>query len=248
MAAPIYFFPKTRPDALVAGDRLRERVLAEWGAAHAFLGITSIRAQTSLNELSGKGPGGQSGTLLQVIPPGEPPMRIGFYPDHQDWHEAPAGCRAWVGIDREYSPRPADLVRVADPAGHNVQLGDGHTWKVPIIREPFNKESAGRSQLTRDFTFDSSGRLVFVRQSSDDRLWELSGVAWDHFFEREKQPTLDMEEMVELILGALAINYRIGKPEAQLLRLFNTKTWSPAVEAILDTAFVDDVLAAQKKT
>jgi hypothetical protein len=248
MANFIYFFPLTRGDDLVHKDRLRAKLIEERGLTHAFAGVTSVRARTSVIELSGKGPGGKSGVMIQVIQPCDTPLRIGYYPDAQEWHESPAGCQAWVGFDREYPPTPADLARGPRPAGHGVVLGDGHTWVIPIIRCPFNRDAPGRSQLPRDFTFDERGLVNFVRRPCDELLWEMSGVAWDHFFDREHHPTLEMNETVELILCAMARNYRIGRPEAQLLRLLNTTNWDAAVRAILDTPLIDEALGTEKKT
>ena len=245
MSSPIYFFPSTRVSAVLPQGRLSHAFTAGRGVAAAFDGCATD--DVSCFEINNAGPGGRSGTLLTKVD--EPvQVRLGFFPDRQSWHEQPAGADCWVGLDKEYPPTPAELAKSARPAGHDVELGDGRVWKVPIIRSPLGRDNPGRSQLARDFTYDASGQLNSVRQPAGDALWELSGIAWDHVFSQAEHPTVEMETMVELILGALALNYRLGKPEQQILRLVNSLNWQDAIRALLDWPLIDELGLVQKKT
>ncbi len=238
MASPVYFFPRVRSSAVVERNRLRMSFLAERGVAAAFAGISDVQAQTSCYELPGRGPGGHSGLVLQVV--GNPaPVRIGYSADHQRWHERPAGCDCWVGLDTEFPPTPEDLA-IGAPRGYACELGDGRTWKIPIVRS-IREE---RSQLPYDFVYGDDGQVATRRAES--RLWELSAEGWNHWFDREKHPTISAEILVELCLGALALNYRVGKIEQNLLRLVTGGNWSRLLELLLDVPLLEEY--SQKKT
>ena len=238
MASPVYFFPRVSRSAIVDGNRLRASFLAERGVAAAFVGITDVQRQTSCYDLPGRGPGGHSGLILQVL--GDPaPVRVGFAGEHQRWIEHPAGCDCWVGVDTEYPPTPADLA-IDAPRGYPLTLGDGQTWKVPVVRsvEP------AREQLPYDFVYGADGQPELVRAES--RLWELAAEGWNHLYERAAHPTISTETLLELCLGALALNYRLGKVEQTVLRLVNSANWSRCLELLLDVPLLE--AHAEKKT
>ncbi len=238
MASPVYFFPRVTRAAAIQGNRLRADFLAARGVAAAFAGVTDAQAQTSCYELPGRGPGGHSGLVLQVL--GDPaPVRIGFSADHQRWVERPAGCDCWVGVDEEYPPTPEDLA-IGSPRGYPLELGDGRVWKVPIVRSA----REDRAQLPFDFVFGDDGRIETRRRAA--RLWELSEEAWNHTFDRENHPTISTETLLELCLGALALNYRVGRVEQNLLRLVTGDNWPALLELLLDVPLLREY--AEKKT
>lgn len=248
MAAPIYFFPSTPLSAIVKNGQLDHEFFKRRGVAKSFTGERDARASVSIIEITGKGPGGHSGVLITPLVNGQPPLRLGFFPDFQTWHEKPAGCDAWVGIDKEYPPTPGDLQIGQLLRGSDVQLGDGNLWRVPIVRTPFSRDQMGRSSLPRDFVYDADGIATGVRQASSDHLWELSGQVWDHSTNREKFPTIDLQVLLEVCIEALALNYRFGKAEQQVLRLINSTNWEAISDALLDVALVDEAIELQKKT
>lgn len=249
MSSPIYFFPGVRPLAIVDRDRLRFSFLEGRGVAAAFAGVKSVQADTCCVEITGKGPSGRTGTMLVATCGREPPLHLTYAPDHQTWIEGPAGADCWVCLAKDHPPTPADLARSPHPQGRAVELGDGNKWHVPILRSPFDRESHGRSHLPRDFYYDKNGQLAMRLQADSERLWELSGVAWDHYLKRDEHPTIDSELLMELAIGALAINYRVGKVEATLLGpLIGSANWEAIVEAILDFALVNEMLELQKKS
>jgi len=245
MASPVYFFPGVRESAVVQANRLRASFLRERGVAAAFAGITDVRAQTSCYELPGRGPGGQAGLVLQVVAPRpgvEPPVNIGYAGEvSQAWHERPAGCDCWVGIDKTWPPTPAELA-IGTPTGYPLELGDGQTWKVPIVRSV----QPERSQVPFDYVFDGSGRLVIEQQASP--LWDLAEEGWNHYFHRAQHPTISTEILVALCLGALALNYRLGNVEQTVLRLVNSRNWSRCMELLLDAPLLEEHAALEKKT
>jgi len=243
MSCPLYFFPRTRADEVTQADRFKLGFLEKRGVAPAFAGIESVSQQASLFECTGKGPGGGTGMFLTVVPNGVAPLRLGHYPEFQIWAERPAGADCWVAIDREHPPQPHELA-IGQPKGHSVKLGDGNTWTVPIIRSP----QGGRSQLPSDFIYDGNGNPQIVRDPATDRLWELAGEVWDHTVDRANHPLMPAGSVMELALGSLAMNYRVGRVEATLLRLFGSANWEKVMEAVLDWPAVEEMLIVQKKT
>jgi hypothetical protein len=238
VASPVYFFPRVSRSAVIERNRLRMSFLAERGVSAAFAGITDVQAQTTCYDLPGRGPGGHSGLILQVMD-NPAPVRIGYSETHQVWHERPAGCDCWVGIDTEYPPSPQELA-IGAPRGYALELGDGQNWKIPIVRSVREE----RSQLPYDFVYGEHGQLETRRAES--RLWELSAEGWNHWFDREQHPTISAEILLELCLETLALNYRVGKVEQNLLRLVNSSNWSRILELLLDVPLLEEY--SQKKT
>lgn len=243
MACPLYFFPRVRADEVTQDDRLIPAFLEKRGVAPAFSGIESVLRQCALFECTGKGPGGGTGMFLTVIPSGMAPVRLDYKPEFQVWYERPAGADCYVAVDREHPPRPHELA-IGQPKGHEVKLGDGNAWTVPIIRSPVG----GRSQMPSDFVYDGNGNLVVARDPATDRLWELAGEVWDHTVDRQNHPLIDAGAIMELALGSLAMNYRVGRVEATILRLFGSANWEHVMEAVLDWPAVEQMLEVQKKT
>jgi len=246
MASPLYFFPGIRLESIVKNNRLDLAFLAGRGVAPAFAGIRDVRSQMSVQELRAHGPGNHSGALLTVVA-GDVPLRLGFFPDFQTWHERPAGCEAWVGLDREYPPMPANLAHAVLMRGHDVELSDGNFWHVPIVRSPFDRDAMGRSSLPRDFSYDQSGRAISTRQSSSDQVWELSAAAWDHTMCPAQMPSLNLSLLLELCVSTIGLNYRFGKVEQELLRPINSANWEAISDALLDVPLLEERVELEKK-
>jgi hypothetical protein len=243
MASPIYFFPQTRVSQVVANDRLVQSFLDARGVAAAFAGVKSVSQGCSCFELTGSGPGGHSGVLIHVLPGGKPPLRLEYSAKFQAWHEKPAGADCWVGIDNEYPPTPADLARGPHLSGYDVELADGNTWRVPIVRSPQPSRECG----DRDFCFDTNGRAYSVR-TGDERLWQLAEVVWDHYIDTEADSSVGLDDLLEFCIGTLSMNYRFGKPEQHILRLIKASNWQAVADAALDIPLLKEAAEAQKKT
>jgi len=183
--------------------------------------------------------------VLQVVAPRggvEPPVNIGYAGEvSQAWHERPAGCDCWLGLDKQYPPTPAELA-IDMPTGHPLELGDGQTWRVAIVRSV----QPERSQVPFDFVYDDRGRPTTERQAS--ALWELAEQGWNHYFDRAHHPIISTEILLDLCLGALGLNYRLGKAEQTVLRLVNSRNWSRCLELLLDVPLLEEHAALEKKT
>ncbi len=249
MSAPLYFLPGIYRKDLVNGPRLSASILAGRGLLGIFGDLENLQTELSLVELTSAGPGGTSGTLLIPLVPGtEPPLRIGYYPTQQDWHNQ--GDQFWIGLDRESPPTPEDLRRRHVVAHYSMTLGDGHEWLIPVLRRP-----DGSSELPAAFAFDAAGQLSQRVRPAYRELWEEAGelAEWfvsGHLHELAKT---DMPRLVDWCVRILAVNYRFDRVLQSLLGVVGTDDWLTLLAYAIDW-FVylqlhpQEAAEAQKKT
>ena len=274
MAPPIYFFPKLTRAELAPDGKLSPAVLSQFGddLVRTFADLTDLRSDASLTELTGHGPGGSSGCLLCVLPAeGEPPPRLCYAPDFQTWHRAEAvGCRPeagggkfeagdfssslqppasslYIGTDNEHPITPADLRRKKAFTGYEVELA-GRQWTVPVIRDP-----EGGTGLPRDFVYADGGKVQQRIKAAYFDLWEkFARAVWLLFDPEGPWPlAIDLAEGTDLCLEALALNYRVGRIEQNLLGLIDSETWITILAAATDYPTFRDAAEAcerEKKT
>lgn len=249
MAPPIYFFPASSKDQLAPGGRLDRDKLRQFGLDRHFGDLGSVTEDASLLELTVAGPGGASGCFLMAIPPGgQVPVRLGFYPDFQDWTEQEGMEKSfWVGLDKEHPPAAADLLRKKTFGGYQLELAGGEVFEVPVIRDP-----EGGTSLPRDFAIAADGSIEAEVKATYRETWERFAVPVGWLFDPEGPDAIAMDaDTMSLCLAALAINYRVGRPEQNLLHLVDSENWQSILFAAVDVPTFRDVLVRvceQKKT
>ena len=248
MAAPLYFFAKTARSQLAPGGAISAALLARYGdLARTLADLTDLRRDASLAELTGPGPGGQSGCLLCALPVDqEPPPRLHYAPDFQTWKPIGDGS-LWVGVDNEHPIVAADLRRKKTFQGYEVELA-GQQWTVPVIRDP-----EGGTGLPRDFIYGDGGHVEQRIKAAYLSVWEkFSRAVWLFFDPEGPWPLrMDLAEGTDLCLEALALNYRVGRIEQNLLGLIDSETWYMVLAAAVDYPTYRDLAQAvegQKKT
>lgn len=250
MSRPIYFLPEITRAGLLDGGRFHQEVLLEHGLDVQFGDVRNPEAACAICDLSAKTPDaeGRGGVLLQFTG-GQVPRLSGYMPKEQQWYQRPAGFDVCVGIDLAEPITPEDLLRDREPRckGYAVTLGDSNDWVVPILRTPFNREDLGRSDLPCDWIYDEAGLPKKEILAQHRELWELSGRAWDHWFRKEDCPTINVELLLSIGVGALGLNYRLGKIEQTVLRLVNSENWELFMRAVLDLTFYEELWEASKK-
>jgi hypothetical protein len=242
MAPPIYFFPAVRLSQILADGRLNRTFLETRGLERTFRDVADPRRDASLFELTAAGPGGASGTMLCALPvSGDAPPRLGYFPDQQQWTEfrefGQPEHAYWVAIDKEHPPTPDDLRRRVTFAGYDVELA-GQQWHVPVIRNPNGgtglpttwKVAAGgvvQESIREEWRllFESFGRAIFLFNDPDGP-YPLE---------------IDRAEALELCLDALAVNYRVGLAEQNLLGLIGSETWAVVLAVSVDFPVFADV-------
>lgn len=158
-----------------------------------------------------------------------------YLPEKQKWLKAGA---YWTGCVLEDLPGPADLIREDVVAGHPVEMGDGNTWIVPILRvaETGLLVPHGHAfSLTEDGTFGSSLRPEFLE------LGRRVEAVWDEYAGRvgmlepgETDAVLSLDDVCRMIVDVLAINYRVEVGGVSLLGLLTGLSVQRSIEAMLD--------------
>jgi len=233
MAPPIYFLPKAaRADLCPGGRRLLRPKLAELDLVRQLGDIRDARAELWLLDLTTRGPGGHSGLLLCALPFEQPPPpRLDYAPDFQTWTQLGEGL--WAGLDNERTPTPADLRRRRPLLeGYSVPIA-GTTWSVPVIRDPY-----GASGLPCDWHYTAEGEVEEKIRPEFREFWEKTADVADLFYgtdpDAKAARLADRPWIVERCLDALALNYRVGRYEQNLLGLVASDTWASILGATVD--------------
>ena len=249
MAPPLYFFPGIRRNQLLIDGKLVDAILKPRQLSRTFADVTNVQQDAYVDEPPGAGPGGKSGVFLMAMPTsGEKPARVGYYPNQQEWTEFADGDSGyWVGLDKDQPPTPADIQRKSVFPGYGLTLS-GQVWQIPVIRDPH-----GGTGLPCDWTLEASGNVAETIQREYRSLWEEFASVVDLFFSTDTATPpglfqLERQDAMARCLQALAVNYRIGRAEQNLLRLVNAETWIPILGATVDVhTFFDLYQSRQQK-
>jgi hypothetical protein len=243
MAAPLYFLPKAEAGQVAPGGTLNRSELANRGLAEAFADVKSTQIDAAMTELAGRGPDGSRGVILCALPTnGSPPRRLGYYPHEQEWTAAGDGSLLWIGLDPADRPGPACLSRKQRFRGHPVELADGQTWEVPIIRSP-----SGATSIPRSMGWDQAGAFRMRVKQQYLAAWDESEATAAFFFDPDAPKSLEFETVLQRCLQALSINYRLGPLEQSVLDLVDTTNWEEVLGATVDVPTVERLAAEEKK-
>jgi len=247
MAPPLYFLPKTTIAELAPAGRLDHRVVARFGLDRTMADVRAIETDAALFELVGAGPGGLPGCLFCALPSsGAAPPRVLYAPGGQQWQQVSCGGDPfWVSADKDHPPRAEDLVRRKTLGGYRIEMAD-QIWVVPVIRTP----DGGHGNLPCHWEYDEHGKIVERLKAEYEDLWERFGSAVGMFAQEGGQLEMDRTEAADLCVAALAINYRVGPVEQNLLHLIDSETWAGVLAAAVDYLAFRDLFPAaeQKKT
>lgn len=166
-----------------------------------------------------------------------------YLPDTQRWREVAPGV--WIGARRDVGP--ADFARPLPFPGVPVQLGDGHTWTVPVCNPevatfalPYHEEIAcGEWQRVVDEQYAPLvERCLGIAGAIRASVLAGSGSA-------SMSTGLDAADLRQLFADVLALNYDLTLDEMSVLQLCRPETYSPLVVAFLDLAAMLDLLTAR---
>ncbi len=254
MSSPIYFFPITKREELVTCEgKLITAKLDEYGLS-AVLGDVAPNSFFAVDHPT-QGPGGKSGCFFATNTRGSVHVRAGYYPDFQRWTHVRRDPDLWIGIDNEFPPLPADLVRPTTIPGWKVRMADGCDYEIPVIRSPL-----GVTKLPRNMYRDVDGVLQVAVKPQYEQLWDRAGVLWDRHVRGDSgedgtplsgvfsKAGLDWSIILDECLCFLGLNYRYGTYEQSAMRLIDTSEsiWLGLLFAVLDRPFLDEL--TQKKT
>ena len=224
----LYFIP--------GGSNAIDRAkLCEAGLGYVFGG----RCDSFRHVETTRGPEG-TGQGVLVSLPGE--NRLGLFPDRQKWQKVP-GSQAFVGMYSDADPpAPRQLLQDDPLAGHEVALGDGRRWCVPIALAPAENDGqiVAYSPLPRKMGLDAAGKFTPGDiELKYEGLWAAVAAYQNSMAEGAIAAGEDAERFSfelddEWAVDVLQANYRLGRAEIVLLGLL---TWQgPFVQKILDAA------------
>ncbi|HUV11129.1 MAG TPA: hypothetical protein VMX12_09130, partial [Acidimicrobiia bacterium] len=169
--------------------------LASIGLGHAFERPAGVVAVTP------RGPGGGPGVIV---------TDAGVDRTKLDWRQAP-GQKWWIGVSGDTPP--ATLARKEQIDGHEVELGDGHRWLVPVARTfGIGSRLPQRLVLGPDgatWTGEPLARFVAVSAKAERVERAMLGDLED-----DEEPITVLGEGASVAVEALALNYRVSAVEA----------------------------------
>lgn len=192
------------------------------GLGHALGGMSVDPCGVS------NGPGGAHGTVCAAA---DSIDRLGFYPAEQTWRRIDES--AWVGFFTGSPPGPDDLRRTEMLRGHDVVLADGRRWHAPAARVWVEQHGVMRHASTLPATLKRGENGSWGRGEILPAYRALATIAeawWDARMAGAERGEFTVADGPNQATAVLAVNYRIGPVEADLLGI-----WSePAVVAVLD--------------
>lgn len=244
MSAPLYFLPNVYRQHLVQGSRLVAAVIEARGLTSIFGDVVDVQRELSISEITASGPGGASGTLLVPLAAGrEPPVRLGFKPDFQTWHDE---ADFWLGFDREAPPGPEDLAREKQVGGHWLEIA-GQRWLVPILRRPDET-----SEFPTAYRRERDGTLREQVRGEYRALWEAAAELVEWFASGTINDLVHVKaqfpRLIDWCVRVLAVNYRFDWTLQNHLSILGSHDWPLVLALAIDWGTAQALHAPQKKT
>ena len=130
--------------------------------------------------------------------------------------------RYWVGFWNDSPVTPEDLQRPYSKPGKTVELGDGNSWRFPIIGE-----------LPRDLILQDDGTWKFELQRQYYDLY-LQALELDSEIQEKGTINKNYGDVLMFCMGGLSQNYRFLPEVVSHLRLFSTENIKQALGVLLE--------------
>ena len=199
------------------------------------------------------GPDGKGGMVFCPGPEGgHPSIKAGYFKDKQTWRSCDGG-KFWLGYYTADRPTPRGLARAATVGRFAPPLGDGSRWMIPVAVSGWDPESI---DLPMTLALGDSGRFdkriprpEFHALCQDaERATEVFKVAFNIGEPPEEEPEpMSPEDLADLAVRALQINYRVGKWEVNELGLLTTTNVGTIVGVLVDLPTALSMQEAIKK-
>jgi hypothetical protein len=246
MSQPLYFLPHLQWNR-EQNHAMTRQILKMRGLAEVFSDVSHDQILSA--PLAGRGPGELSGSVIayQTVK-GEPPRRIGYYPGEQKWTPIGDGSLCWIGIDTDSPPTPDDLRRRKEHGSYRLELGDGNTYAIPVVRRPH-----GGTELPTDMYLDATGALCEPIKPAYEVYWESAAEVCEWYFgdfdsSGRKVREFHSARALQLAVDVLSLNYRYSMQEQNVLRLIDKENFQTVLMCSIDWPAVRDEMLAQKKT
>lgn len=152
--------------------------------------------------------------------------------DGYKWQEI-AGC--WIGTRNDFLPD--EISTEYGVPGYMVRLGDNRTWRIPValIDTP-------RFSLPRYESLDEKGEWKWKVQEKYKSMVNMADTIWQSVNESGIF-SLEENDVRNICLMALSINYNINDIECSALGLFTQEAYRGIIEAIVDKQGYKEILA-----
>ena len=209
--------------AIPNGGMVNAEKLKTAGLAGIFEGVTYSQRQTS------QGPGGGDCTLICI---GDDAKALYFKPEQQAWQQSLNG-KYQVGLYEKDKPTEEILRREKQLAGHEIEMGDGSKWLVPVARI-----ITGGSSLPQSLILGKNGEVLTEALPQYAQFSAKAEKLWEDFrneiSKKKEKIKMTIPERMAFAIEALAWNYHIGTEEVNLLKLITTQNLHEVLEAIID--------------
>lgn len=183
---------------------------------------------------------GSKGSTFSLHGKGKGSFRINFENSVQSWQDIP-GTPLSIGYNIDNPPTPQDFMKPEIVPGHNLLLGDGNEYIIPIAR----RYQVG-CLLPYDMLMLVHGKLQKV---TIERYLELQQIAekiaiWQGFMPGDKKDIsfIDTDEKFFLVCcKVLATNYNLDYREISILKLFNNINIVKVLQYVVDLPYLDEV-------
>ena len=196
----LYYFPG------VSG--MNPRMLARFGCLDRFTasgGKLIAHGVTAVND-------GPAGLGCIVAAGAEPPRAV------SGWQRS---CDFWVALEDLFQPPgPDDLERDVGLAGYRQVLGDGNAWRVPLVHrwDAASERHVPAVPSSLQISAGKIGRRIRPEYAAVDAIALRT---FEAFYAKKSFPA---EELFADAAALLAVNYRIGIAEINLLGLIQDET------------------------
>lgn len=193
-------------------------------------------------ECTGQGPSGGPGvTIADPVRLGSAPLGINLA--EQTWKPVPVPDGEpplWIGWYTDARPTPQELARDKQLDGARVELADGQSWLVPVVRCWEADDEGFSIALPRAVYRDANRQWMLGDvQPLYTAIWEAAGRYWDVLLEGAR--TADGERfeydfpIFDFACDLLGLNYSLSPDDISALVLFT----SDGVAQRVTTAAVD---------
>lgn len=161
--------------------------------------------------------------------------RLGYFTDVQTWRRVPS-IDAWCGMFKDDRPTPDDLARKEMVAGDWVRFDDDSSWLVPKARKWFELDGQLRwiNNLPQCLTLNDEGQWVQGGiKAKFKRLWDLA-VAYEETADADGKYLFTVEQLNEMAVATLQVNYRIGSTELDMLGVYDESIRGRIIDVLLD--------------
>jgi len=200
----------------------------EFDALEDVLARGAETAQVAIQAGAGGPLAGKRGLLIRDSY-GEEPERFRYDAKTQEWTEKNqwGGQWLWVGVEVHARPTPQALARPRRCQGKDMLLGDGHIWRVPILRY-----WTGDLGLPASVSLDAKSCEPVYRVLPEYRALGDRILAFYDILSRGETPTI--EDTIRVCVDALSVNYRVGMAETKLLNLWTTENLLEVAMTVID--------------